>query len=436
MIESFIITFREGVEVALVLGILIVHLRNIHREELIRTVFIGLGLASVTSVVVAFILHASAIDSEVLEGYLMLLAAVFVGSMVVWMWITAKGIRREIESKVNEITRRETRSTSPVVGQASLRMHIGILVLSFLLVLREGIETVIFLQAVAFSTNAWWSLLGTTLGLSAATIFAFLFIQGSVRIDVGRFLKVTAVVLLVFVAQLLVNAIHEFYEFGVFPTNPEMMGLVGPIVRHNLLFILAILSIPALMLIIPGRQKAAFVQNTRQRRLQLSAGLVTLSIVFFLGFDDVFSTRTTPNINDVEAVTIQDGIIRIPIERVQNGAVHRYVWTDGDGLAIRFFVLRTGLGTYATAFDACRACYDYGRYYLLKGDLVCSQCDAPHPLAFLRPSLVGDTIDENMSGSMEGNGCAPIYLPSKIERGEILITAANLNSQRKYFDYK
>jgi len=41
-----------------------------------------------------------------------------------------------------------------------------------------------------------------------------------------------------------------------------------------------------------------------------------------------------------------------------------------------------------------------------------------------------------MSGSMEGNGCAPIYLPSKIERGEILITAANLNSQRKYFDYK
>jgi len=126
---------------------------------------------------------------------------------------------------------------------------------------------------------------------------------------------VTAVVLLVFVAQLLVNAIHEFYEFGVFPTNPEMMGLVGPIVRHNLLFILAILSIPALMLIIPGRQKAAFVQNTRQRRLQLSAGLVTLSIVFFLGFDDVFSTRTTPNITDVEAVTIQDGIIRIPIER-------------------------------------------------------------------------------------------------------------------------
>ncbi|MFQ5798452.1 MAG: Fe-S-containing protein [Bacteroidota bacterium] len=441
MIESFIITLREGVEVALVLGILIVHLRNIHREELVKTVFIGLGLASVTSIVVAFILHASAIDSEVLEGYLMLLAAVFVGSMVVWMWITAKGIRRQIESKVNEITQRESRSMSRVVdltsavGKASLQMHIGILLLSFLLVLREGIETVIFLQAVAFSTKAWWSLLGTTLGLSAATVFAVLFIQGSVRIDIGRFLKVTAVVLLVFVAQLLVNAIHEFYEFGVLPTNPEMMGLVGPIVRHNLLFILAILSVPALMLIIPGRQKAAFVQNTRQRRLQLSAGLVTLSIVFFLGFDDVFSTRTTPNIDDVEAVTMQDGVVRIPIERVQNGTLHRYVWTDGHGLAIRFFVLRTGLGTYATAFDACRACYDFGRYYLLKGDLVCSQCDAPHPLAFLRPSLVGDTVDENMSGSMEGNGCAPIYLLSKIEQGEILITAANLNSQRKYFDY-
>lgn len=426
MVESYIIALREGVEVALVLGILIVHLRNIRRLELIKSVFIGLGLAAVASIAIALILQAHAIDSEVLEGYLMLLAAIFVASMVAWMWVTAKGIRQEIESRVNEITRRGS----------SIQMRLGILVFSFLLVVREGVETVIFLQAVSFSTGGWWSSLGTTLGLGTATVFAILFIQGSVRIDIGRFLKVTAVVLMLFVAQLVLNAVHEFYEFGVLPPNPEMMGIVGPIVRQNLLFILAILSIPALMLIIPRRKKAAQLENTRQRRLQLAAGVATLSIVFFLGFDDVFSTRATPDLKNLDMVTMENRVVRIPLDRVDDGQIHRYAWIDESGVTIRFFVLRTGLGSFSTAFDACRACFDYGRYYLLNGDLVCSQCDAPHPVTFLRPTLVGDAVDEDMSGSMEGNGCAPIYLPSKIERGEILISGSDLNSQRRYFDYK
>ncbi|MEE9288145.1 MAG: Fe-S-containing protein [Bacteroidota bacterium] len=434
MIESFIIALREGVEIALILGILIVHLRKIHRQQLVKSVLIGLGLAAVTSIGASYILQAYAIDSELLEGYLMVLAAAFVGSMVVWMWITSRGIRREIESKVNEIAQREP-PLEERREQNSLRTHFGILLLSFLLVVREGIETVIFLRAVVYSTSAWSSLLGTVLGFTVATVFAILFIQGSIRIDIGRFLKVTGVVLLVFVAQLIVNAAHEFYEFGIFPPNPEMMGLIGPIVRHNLLFILAILSIPALMLIIPGRQKTTAAQNTRQRHLQLSAGLAALSIVFFLGFDDVFSTRAAPDIDDVETLLMVDGVISIPIDRVDDGMLHRYEWTGGDGVAIRFFALRTGLGTFATAFDACRACYDYGRYSLSGGELVCSQCDALHPVSFLRPTNVDGDLDEDMSGSMEGYGCAPVHLPSNVLRGKILITAADLNSQRKYFDY-
>ncbi len=434
MIESFIIALREGVEIALILGILIVHLRKIHRQQLVKSVLIGLGLAAVTSIGASYILQAYAIDTELLEGYLMVVAAAFVGSMVVWMWITSRGIRREIESKVNEIAQREA-PLEERREQNSLRTHFGILLLSFLLVVREGIETVIFLRAVVYSTSAWSSLLGTVLGFTVATVFAILFIQGSIRIDIGRFLKVTGVVLLVFVAQLIVNAAHEFYEFGIFPPNPEMMGLIGPIVRHNLLFVLAILSIPALMLIIPGRKKATAARNTRQRHLQLSAGLAALSIVFFLGFDDVFSTRAAPDIDDVEPLLMVDGVISIPIDRVDDGMLHRYEWTGGDGVAIRFFVLRTGLGTFATAFDACRACYDYGWYSLSGGELVCSQCDALHPVSFLRPTNVDGDLDEDMSGSMEGYGCAPVHLPSNVLRGKILITAADLNSQRKYFDY-
>jgi len=126
-------------------------------------------------------------------------------------------------------------------------------------------------------------------------------------------------------------------------------------------------------------------------------------------------------------------MIRISVETVDDGNLHRYAIND-RGLEIRFFVLRTGLRKFATAFDACYACYNYGRYYLRGGELICSQCDAPSSLMKLKPSLTDDLRDPDMSGSMEGNGCSPIYLASVLKNGEIHITLADLQQRRKYFD--
>ena len=253
MIESLIIALREGIEIALVIGILIVYLRKVERTQLIRSVYLGLVLAFAASIGGAIVMQRLAFDQEKLEGYFMFAAAIFVISMISWMWITAKKIRSEIEEKVNSII--ETRS--------SWQAHFSMMIFTFLMVVREGIETAIFLQAVAFSAGAWSSVLGTVVGLASATIFAILFIRGSVKIDIGRFLKVTAMTLLIFTLQLIVNAAHEFYEYGVFAANPKMMGILGPIVQNNLLFIIAILSIPALMLVIPGRMSKPDRKSTR-----------------------------------------------------------------------------------------------------------------------------------------------------------------------------
>jgi uncharacterized membrane protein len=101
---------------------------------------------------------------------------------------------------------------------------------------------------------------------------------------------------------------------------------------------------------------------------------------------------------------------------------------------IRFFILRIGLGKFATSFDACYACYSYGKYFLRNGELICSLCDAPSSLMKLKPSGEIPEPDPNNSGSMEGNGCAPIYLPSTIYDGNIVITLNDLQKRRKYFD--
>ena len=99
MIESAIIALREGIEIALVLGILVVYLRKIQREDIVRFVYLGLVFAGIASIAGAIVFQRLAIDQESLEGYFMLVAATFVISMIIWMWMTAKKIRKEIEGK-------------------------------------------------------------------------------------------------------------------------------------------------------------------------------------------------------------------------------------------------------------------------------------------------------------------------------------------------
>ena len=423
MIESLIIALREGIEIALVIGILVVYLRKIHQAHLVNSVFWGLGLAILASGGGAIALQRLAIDQESIEGYFQLIAAIFVISMVVWMWITGKKIRLEIESKVNNI----------VELSIPWRAQLGILIFTFFMIVREGIETAIFLQAVSLTSGGWQSFLGTTAGFAIATAFAVLFIRGSIKIDIVRFLKVTAITLLIFTFQLIANAFHEFYEYGVFPASPKMMGILGPIVQHEVLFIIAIISIPAIMFLIPGKRASQAASAPGQRRWQLSAAIASVGIVLFLGVGDIFSTNPAIDLTSEFMALPASGAIEIPVSKISDNNIHRFSIKD-DGLEIRFFVLRTGLGKFATAFDACYACYSYGRYYLKNGELICSQCDAPSSIMKLKPTGEVPEPDPNNSGSMEGNGCAPIYLPSRLNNGNIEIRVSDLQKQRKYFD--
>jgi uncharacterized membrane protein len=148
---------------------------------------------------------------------------------------------------------------------------------------------------------------------------------------------------------------------------------------------------------------------------------------------EVFSLSHEMDLSAVPIDVPSGGVIEIPISQVDDGNIHRYAIRD-DSLEIRFFVLRLGLGKFATSFDACYACYSYGRYYLKNGMLICSLCEAPSPLSVLRPSFTAREPDPDQSGSMEGNGCAPIYLPSIMRDGSIVVKLSDLQKRRKYFD--
>src|SRR6266849_1408840 len=134
MLDAFIITLREGVEAALIVGITLAYLAKIGRLELRKAVYFALGAAFLASLGLAVLLSRTNWNQDLFEGWIMLAAAFFVGTMIVFMMRTAKHLKGDIENKVGSL-----------VGKSS---SLGLFVFVFLLVVREGVETVLSLFAV------------------------------------------------------------------------------------------------------------------------------------------------------------------------------------------------------------------------------------------------------------------------------------------------
>ena len=413
-LSSLVITLREGIEAALAIGIILLYLRKTGRSALIAAVWWGVACALAASIIGAYVLQWIAVNQEILEGILMFVAAIFVTTMIIWMWKSARGLKKEIEAKLEQIASQQTEGKS---------VWVALFLFTFLMIVREGIETVIFLSAVNVSSQAIISFSGGIVGLVLAVVFGIFFVRGSIRIDLGRFFKITGIVLLIFVVQLIIGGFHELSEGGLIDIGPRAMALIGPIVKNNALFLIGILLIPVLMLIIPGRskqipadtksradQRLAIASERKQRMWRLGAAILAICVVVFITFDYVYGqNRTLSAPVPVEAV---NGEIRIPLSTVSDGNLHRFIL---KGHAVRFIVMRTG-DKIATALDACQICGSQG--YVQEGSsIICLNCSAD-----INPSTIGDS-----------GGCNPIHLSSINQSGTIVIPINNLLQEEHRF---
>jgi FTR1 family protein len=415
MLSSLIITLREGIEGALAVAIVLLYLRKTGRDSLVPAVWWGLIVAIVASIIGAFILEKITINNEAFEGILMLAAAFFVGTMVVWMWRSAKGLKKEIENKIETIATKES---------AGAGAWFAIFFFTFLMIFREGIETVIFLSAVSLTTDSLMSFMGGLLGLILAILFGVFFVRGSLQIDLGRFFKITGIVLLLFVIQLIIGGFHELSEAGYFPANPTTMAIIGPIVNHNALFLIGVLLIPFLMLVIPSSRKPLpessgsradqrlhLSEARRQKLWRTAASVLSVCLALFIGFDYVYGEKKT--LSTPVPVTASDGMIRIPLSNVNDGNLHRYIL---DGTSVRFILMKLDDGSIATAFDACKICGSQG-YTQEGGAVICLNCSA----------------DINSATIGRSGGCNPIPLHSRVEGDFVEISASELQSEVKTF---
>lgn len=419
MLEALILTLREGVEAALIVGIIVTTLRKEGQEGYLGAVWAGLGAAVAASFAGAWLLARAAVNEEAFEGVLYVASAVVVGSFVVWMWRHARSIGGRVRGTLGRI----------LAGRNAAWVAAALFAFTFLMVVREGIETVLFLSAVSLTTSGVGAFVGGALGVTAAAVFGVLFVRGSVRIDLGRFFKITGIALGIFVVQLLVNGYHELSEAGWVPANETTMAVVGPLVRYEVFFFGAVLALPLLMLIIPGSRgvepaageasgaeaRLARAAALRQRRARVAGGVLGLAILALLtvGFT---SSQPAPTRSPATPVSQgADGAVRVPLAGLGLGELHRFAVEVG-GETVRFIAVRVeegdGPGAVVTGLDACLICGDHG-YVQDEAGIACLHCHS-----VIHPPSIGSP-----------GGCNPIPLASRIEGGELVVPLSSFGGE-------
>ena len=228
MLASFLITLREGLEAALIIGIILAYLARTGNRQGFKPVWLGTSLAVLVSLIVGAIIYLLAGEftgraEEIFEGIAMFLAAGVLTWMIFWMRKQAINIRAHLHAQIQSV----------LIGGSLL----GLATLAFIVVVREGIETVLFLfAATRVAESPVLFAVGGFLGLALAIVIGYSIYKGSSGLNLRAFFNVTSIVLIVFAAGLLAHGIHEFHEAGLIPSVVEHVWDINHILPEKSTF--------------------------------------------------------------------------------------------------------------------------------------------------------------------------------------------------------
>ena len=413
MLQAFIGTLREGVEAALIVGITLAYLGKIGRPQLRKFVYFALAAAFVASIGIAIVLSRLQWNQDIFEGWIMLAAAFFVVTMILFMMKTGRKLKGHIEGKVGLL--------------AGENAGFGLFVFVFLMVLREGVETVLYLGAVSLNTTELMSFLGTLLGVIVAILFGVMFVKGSLPINLQKFFRVTTVILFFVAGQLTITGLHELSENGVLPSSKREMAIVGPIVANDWFFFVTIFALAALMVLFEvkrrepasgaasaaERRKAAW--SVRRERLWMASVYASSFLFILLVTAEFIYAKSLSAPSPATEVTFVNGQVAIPLAQVSGGDLHRFSARE-NGVDIRFWLYQKPDGKIATVFDACQICGGVG-FYKGPNGVVCKNCAAP-----INPQSVGTS-----------GGCNPIPLNATINSDSVIIQEADIAAGARVF---
>jgi high-affinity iron transporter len=416
VLAAFLIALREGVEAALVVGIILVYLSRTQRTHLARFAWYGVAAATALSLAVAMALERWRISEDGFEGLMLLLAAFFVITMIVWMNRVARHLKKDIEQKVESYAVRAGRAAG-----------LGIFLFVFLMVVREGAELALILRAVEMSTEGLQTWIGTLLGIAAAVAVGVFFFKGTLRVPLHRFFAVTSAILMLVAFQLALTGLHELSEARWLPSSKQEMALIGPIVRNELFFFVFVFGAAALLILREwqsashaksaqeatgdAERRLREAQNRKSQRWMMASTVACLTVILVLTADFIYTRANSapPASRPIAAVGNE---LRIPVNEIQDANLHLFT-ANVNGQSLRFMVIKKPNG-WGTALDACRICGAEG--YRQDGqNVVCRHCGS----AIYVPSIG------------EAGGCNPIGVPSRVEGGDLVMDVSSLAQAEK-----
>jgi len=209
MLPTFVIGLREGLEAALIVGIIAAFLKQQGRRDLLRWVYGGVLAAVLLCLGVGVALKVLSSNlpqkqQEGLETVVGVLAVGMVSYMVIWMRRHSRQLKAELEGLA-----------AAAIGDGGRRAGRAMVLMAFLAVLREGFETVVFLLAAFDETGDTASAAGGALaGIAVAVVLGWAIYRGGVRLNLSKFFRATGLVLVLVAAGLVVNALHTAHEAG------------------------------------------------------------------------------------------------------------------------------------------------------------------------------------------------------------------------------
>lgn len=234
MLPSYLLSLREGLEAALIIGIVIGALQKIRRTDLAPALWLGVLAAVAVSALTAVLLTLFGLGLEdkaeqIYEGVTMLLAASVLTWMIFWMSSQAKNIRSELEEGVHKAV--------ITTGKRAIFW------LAFIAVVREGVELALFIAAAFFAgssenltANTILTLAGVVLGLGTSILLGWSLLAATARLNLKRFFQITGYLLILFAAGLVAHGIHEFNEVGWIPSIIEHVWDFNTIINERSVF--------------------------------------------------------------------------------------------------------------------------------------------------------------------------------------------------------
>ncbi|HEX3264247.1 MAG TPA: iron uptake transporter permease EfeU [Candidatus Limnocylindrales bacterium] len=217
MLATFFLMLREGLEAALIVGIIAAYLVKIGRRDALSKVLVGVGAAIGLSIAIGVIVTLTIerlpiVVKETLEGVAAILAVAVLTWMLFWMRRQGRAIKGELEQGVDL-----------ALTQGGTRALVG---LAFLSVIREGVETVLFLIPIlSFNGTGIDVVLGGISGLVISVAVGWAIFAAGVRVNLRRFFTITGTILIFVAAGLVAFAVAEFGEAGLFTNTGAAFDL-------------------------------------------------------------------------------------------------------------------------------------------------------------------------------------------------------------------